>query len=96
MQKNDELTPDEIKELERIMAEPDVILTTEQLQMLAGTYRFKECRCGMTICAVCGGCHNLHCDHWCVVGIECRELMDFLSTYRIATKPSQFQEKNRM
>ncbi len=90
MQKNDELTPDEIKELERIMAEPDVILTPEQVQMLAGTYRFKECRCGMTICPHCGACHNITCEASGVphtlMSIECSEMFSFLSTYHIATR----------
>ncbi len=86
MQK-DELT---MQELETIMAEPDVMLTADQLAMLAGLYDFKDCVCGTTICPACGSCHNIACEAPGVahnlMSIECGELFDFLGKYHIPTK----------
>ncbi len=91
MSNTDELTPEEVADLERIMQEPDLgPFTTDQLAMLVGLYDFQECACGMTRCPHCAACHNIHCEApgvaHTLMGIECGEMFDFLGKYHIATK----------
>lgn len=87
----DELSPEDIKAIDKALAQRSMgPFSTDQLAMLVGCYEFKNCACGMTVCAACGACHNIRCEAKDVphnlMSIECAEMVDFLGTYHIPTK----------